>query len=883
MANDSWNRIKEILDEAIRRNPEERPAFLNEACSGNESMRREVGSLLSSFESADGFMEVPAFTAVTEEIPALDRGQTLSHYEILSRLGEGGMGIVYLGRDTKLDRLVAVKMLNKRFERQEENVRRFIREAKAASALNHPNILTIFEIGEFEGSHFIVSEYIEGRTLREIMKSDRIELPTIIDIAGQIANALAAAHKARIVHRDLKPENVIVREDGYVKVLDFGLAKLIPENASAIWDEAVTRKHNTTASGMILGTVNYMSPEQAKGEKVDERTDIFSLGVMLYEMISGRRPFEGNSTPESFANLINKDPEPLGTYAEGIPDELQQVVAKMLDKDRNGRYQTMRELVADLRGLKNINTSGSTLERRNGSDPKNPTVLQLQTTGGEANTTAQTSAIYTLWHQRWRIELAIVVLAALAAGGFFGYRYFGSGGKQIDSIAVMPFVNESGDPQLEYLSDGMTDTLISSLSELPNIKVKARTLVFRYKGKEVDPKTIGKELGVQAIVNGRVTQREGRTNILLEVVDAETEDVIFSTKYDKPQSELVTLQSDIARDVSTRLKSKLSGAEEAKVTKTHTADPEALQLYLQGQFYRHKGSRPNVLRATDYFNKAVEKDPNYALAYASLALNYSSYDFYSIAPPPDMWSKANAAAKRALELDDSLPEAHVAFGKFGGEDAEKEYRRAIELNPDYAEAHNELCSLLTDQKRSDEAITEGKKAQELDPSSTIFITELGSAYFFARRFDESIEILKRAHEMDPTLWVPLGWLGAPQMAKGQYTDAVDTFRKAMEVSDGSPNPISHLAFALAKAGQRNEAMKLIADLKRRAEHEHISTIHFAYAYMGLDKDETFFWLGKAVDDGSVGFTQLEIHPWFDDLRSDPRFTALLKRTKPPDS
>lgn len=419
MANDNWNRIKEIVDEAIHREPKERPAFLDEVCRGDDSIRREVESLLSSFERADGFMEAPAFDAVTEEIHTLNNSQKVGHYEIVRRLGEGGMGIVYLGSDTKLDRPVAIKVLNKRYERHEDNVRRFVREAKAASALNHPNILTIFEVGEYEGSHFIVSEYIEGRTLREIIKSEKLELGMVVDIVRQIANALSAAHKARIVHRDLKPENVIVREDGYVKVLDFGLAKLLPENASGILTKELTARKNTTASGMILGTVNYMSPEQAKSEKVDERTDIFSLGVVLYEMIAGRRPFEGNSTPESFANLINKEPEPLETHASGVPAELEMIVSKMLQKDRNDRYQSMREVVTDLRELTVGHPSGSAFEPRAASSSANLTAVLPQTTGGGANTTALTSAIYTAWHRRWRIEAVIVMLLAVGAGGYW--------------------------------------------------------------------------------------------------------------------------------------------------------------------------------------------------------------------------------------------------------------------------------------------------------------------------------------------------------------------------------------------------------------------------------------------------------------------------------
>ncbi|MCA1588888.1 MAG: tetratricopeptide repeat protein [Acidobacteria bacterium] len=479
--------------------------------------------------------------------------------------------------------------------------------------------------------------------------------------------------------------------------------------------------------------------------------------------------------------------------------------------------------------------------------------------------------------------LGMLVLGSIGLGGYF-WRQRTSLSNEITSVAVMPFVNETGDPQFEYLSDGMTDTLISSLSELPNIKVKARTSVFRYKGKDMDPKAIGQELGVQAIVNGRVAQRDGRTSVSLEVVDTETEDVIFSTRYDKSQSEFVTLQSDIARDVSSKLKSKLSGAEEAKVTKTHTADPEALQLYLQGQFYRNKGGRNNVLRAADYFNKAIEKDPNYALAYAGLASNYSSYKLYNIAPPADYRPKAKAAAMRALELDDSLAEAHVALGNSGADNAEQEFRRAIELDPNNVEAHHSLSMLLRYSKRFDEAINEGKKAQELDPLSSIVTTELGVTYAFARRVDEAIELFRRAHEMDPTLFVPLGNLGFAQTLKGRYTEAIATFRKAIEVSEGAPNAKSHLSYALAKAGRRDEALKLVDELKRQAAHEYISSFHFAVPNIALgNKDEAFFWLGKGVDEGSIGFAQLDLHPWFDDLRSDPRFKALLIRTNPPES
>jgi serine/threonine-protein kinase len=804
-------------------------------------------------------------------------GRTIAHYRIARTIGAGGMGEVYLGEDTRLDRFVAIKVLNKKYEQHEENVRRFIREAKAASALNHPNILTIFEIGDFEGSHYIVSEYVDGQTLRQALKQRNLELPEILDITSQIAGALAAAHKAKIIHRDIKPENVIVRDDGYVKVLDFGLAKLISDSEQEPAGSAKTAPHNTTASGIILGTVNYMSPEQAKGRKVDRRTDIFSLGAVLYEMITGKAPFAGDSMPETFANLMEREPEPMAAAVKGVPDEIERITLRMLEKEPEHRYGSMAEVTSELRALDGM-PSGSRVARSQQRTGNNRTAAMQQTTGGGSSTTLENTGPFAILSPRWPVLVALCLLlvGSICAAGYFWWQG-AVPSNEIRSVAVMPFVNETGDPQIEYLAEGMTDTLIGSLSELPNIKVKARTSVFRYKGKEIDPRAIGKELGVQAIVNARVTQRDGRTSVSLEVVDTETEDVIFSTRYDKPQGELVTLQNAIARDVSGKLKSKLSGAEEAKVTKTHTADPEALQLYLQGEFYRHKGGRSNALLATDFFSKAIEKDPNYALAYASLSSNYSSYFFYSIAPPIEFAPKAKAAALRAVELDDSLPEAHVALGQSGG-DAEKEFLRAIELNPNYAEAHGSLCVFLRNEKRFDDAIAEGKKAQELDPLSAMVTSQLGSAYAYARRYDEAIEIFKRAHEIDPTLWVPLGWLGFPQTLKGQSDEAIATFRKAVELSDGSPNPKSHLAYALAKAGQRDEALKLVDELRREAEQEYVDSFNLAISYIALgDKDEAFVWLGRGVDQGSIDLAHLNGHPWLDDLRSDPRFDALLVR------
>jgi len=901
MADERWQKVRGVFDSALRQKSGERRRFVSEACGDDKLLLVEVESLLSSLDGAESFMETPAVAGVARVIAAetkhLERGQPLGHYEIIEQIGEGGMGEVYLAKDTRLGRKTAIKILPRRMAQDGERMLRFVREAKSASALNHPNIITIYEIGEADDTHFIATEYIEGDTLRERLKGSPLKFKSALEISIQVASALDAAHRAGIVHRDVKPENVMIRPDGLVKLLDFGIAKLTEKQSKLDLDsEAATAIKAQTSAGMIIGTAAYMSPEQARGFEIDARSDVWSLGVVIYEMLAGRTPFAGETTNDSIAAILAREPAPLD---ENTPKELQRIIRKSLQKKTDERYQTIKDFLLDVKNLKRELKFAEELERSavphslkssNGGanqSRENATAILPAAISTQNSLSPPTSSaeyiVGKISSNKRAAAFGSVILLTLVGLGYWYFFNRAAVVKQIESIAVMPFVNESGNADVEYLSDGMTDTLISSLSELPNIKVKARTSVFRYKGKEIDLKVVGKELGVQAIVNGRVAQRDGRTSVLLEVVETETEDVIFSTKFDKPQSELVTLQSDIARYVSGKLKSKLSGAEEAKVTKTHTADPEALQLYLQGQFYSHKGGRSNVQRATDYFNKAIEKDPNYALAYAGLASNYRSYDFYNIAPPVDFMPKAKAAAMRALELDDSLAGAHVALGKSGADNAEQEFRRAIELNPNYAEAHDALSTFLTSQKRFDEAITEGKKAQELDPSSSIVTTNLGRTYAFARRLDEAIEMFRRAHEMDPTLFVPLGYLGFAQTLKGQYTEAIATFRKAIEVSDGSPNAKSHLAYALAKAGQRDEALKLVDELKRQAAHEHVASFHFAVPYIGLgDKDEAFFWLGKGVDEQGIEFTELNVHPWFDDLRSDPRFTALLKRMNLPE-
>jgi serine/threonine-protein kinase len=811
------------------------------------------------------------------------------------------MGEVFLARDTKLERQVAIKLLAAEFSQQADRLHRFTQEARAASALNHPNILTIYEIGETDGLHFIATEYIEGETLRHHIQHSRMIFREVLDILVQVASALSVAHQASIIHRDLKPENIMLRPDGYVKVLDFGLAKLSEKNTPVTSSEAATLSKKGTDPGTIMGTVQYMSPEQARGKVVDTRSDIFSLGVVLYEMIAGRAPFTGESSTDVLAAILDKEPPPLLRFVDELPTELQRIVQKCLRKERDERYQTMKGLLADLKELRDELALEAKLERsiRPASIVESQVTLiadgektkdqSVQPTDAATVQTTSSAEYLVSQLQRHKRGIALVLLVLLITAGGLGYWLFGiraAGNKQIESIAVMPFVNASGNADVEYLSDGMTETLISSLSQLPKLNVKPRSSVFRYKGKDTDLPTIAKEMNVQAILNGRIMQRGEQITLSLELVDVSKDSVIWSEQYNRKQTDLVSLQSEIARDVSSKLKARLSGADAAKVEKKYTIDPLAYQRYLKGRFYWNKRTSDSLKQAVEYFHQAIEKDPNYALAYSGLAESYVLFPNYSIAAPLDSMPKAKAAALRAIELDDSLAESHVALGVYYANFAwnppasEKEFRRAIELNPNYATGHQQFgIECLTAIGRYDEAIAEGKRAEELDPLSTIISADLGNILFRARRFDESLAQLNRTLALDPNFWVARWYLGQSFQAKGQYAESIAEYQKALA---GNANPWikAQLVRSLAKGGKRNEALVLLGELQADAVRGVVSSASLALAFGGLgDKDKAFALLDKEVADRGSRASVFAFNPLWDDLRSDPRFAELVRRVE----
>src|SRR5438270_9389475 len=646
-----WQQVKEVLNAALGRDPHERAAFISKACRGNESLRQEVESLIISHGEAGSFIEEPAFNVNAEMFAGGQTeslaGRSFGPYEILSKLGAGGMGDVYLAQDGRLGRKVALKLLPAHFTSDADRLRRFQQEARAASALNHPNILTIHEIGQIDDHPFIATEFIDGQTLREHTAKALIKLEEALDVAVQVASALSAAHAAGIVHRDIKPENIMIRHDGFVKVLDFGLVKLTEKGAT---DSEASTLVNTDA-GVVMGTARYMSPEQARGKKVDARTDIWSLGVVLYELVAGRLPFEGGTPSDVLSLILQREPAPLVRYAPEVPTELERIIRKALHKDREERYQTVKDFLIDLKNLRRELQFKAELDRSASPNRSDEALAAMSSGQAVAGTAKQpevqtslvdaahptSSAEYIVteikrYKRRLTVALAVLLLAAVGFGYWFSARR-ASNATQIESIAVLPFVNASGNSDIEYLSDGLTESLITSLSQLPRLSVKARSTVFHYKGKDVTPQLVGSELSVQAVLNGRVAQRGDQLTLGLELVDTRTGNQIWGEQYNRKTGDLIGLQSEIAHDVSNKLRTKLSGTEEQRVTKSYTGNSEAYQLYLKGRFYWNKRTIDDFNRAIPYFQQAMDKDPNYALAQSGLADSYAALATFGAGPP----------------------------------------------------------------------------------------------------------------------------------------------------------------------------------------------------------------------------------------------------------
>ncbi len=826
-------------------------------------------------------------------------GTRLGRYEIRSKIGAGGMGEVYLALDTKLDRKVALKILPAEVATHRDRMKRFVQEAKAASALNHPNIITIHEIDVTDSGHFIATEFIDGETLRQHIRSAPLKLGGVLDIAGQIASALSAAHAASIVHRDIKPENVMVRRDGIVKVLDFGLAKLTERSSPDSVDmEAPTRPVVNTEPGMVMGTAIYMSPEQARGMEVDARTDIFSLGVVIYEMVAGCLPFPGSNANEIMAAILNdKEAPPLARYTQEAPAELERIIGKALRKNRDERYHTVQDLLLDLKALKQNLEFEAHLSRSAPASTRDDrlTASVGQSMAAPAQTAPPTfedsrahptsSAEYVVSGIKQHKLAAGLVVIALVIGvvGLSFYLRARNSEVAIESIAVLPFENQSRDPNSDYLSDGVTESIINSLTQLPNLKVIARSSVFRYKGKETDPFAAGKELGVRAVLTGRIMQRGDSIVISTELLDVRDNKQLWGEQYSKKVSDLLAVQRDIAKEITGNLRLTLSGEEQSRIGKHYTDNAEAYQLYLQGRFYWNKRTEESYQKAIDYFHQAIEKDPNYALAYTGLADCYSFLSSQGIRPPHDVFPLAKEAATKAIQIDNSLSEAHTSLAyiklyyDWDWAAAESEYKQAIALNPNYATPHHGYAYLLISSGRTEEAIAEIKKAEAIDPLSLIFQTDHGEYYYFARRPDEAIAQLQKAIDMDPSFVRAHFLMGRALIQKGQCNEGIDEALKAKQMVP-AVEALGWLAQEYASCGRKAEAEKTQADLRELSKQHYVSPHWFAAVQASLgNKDEAFKWLDQALDGRFGPLIYLKVNPIWDPLRSDPRFAERLRR------
>jgi eukaryotic-like serine/threonine-protein kinase len=781
----------------------------------------------------------------------LPPGTILAQFRITSQLGTGGMGEVYLADDTRLGRSVALKILPTKAANKSEQAgsaaRRLMQEARAASALNHPNVATIYEIGEAGDIRFIAMEYVEGDPLNTRIAGRPLAASAIVPLGIQAADALAEAHAKGIIHRDIKPGNIMITPRGQVKILDFGLAKI---TAQEIEEDAT---QSMTQPGTVMGTAKYMSPEQALGRPLDNRTDIFSLGVVLYEMTTGRPPFSGNTAAETLDSILHASPEPIARLHGGIPPELERIIGKCLEKDRDRRYQSARELQVDLRNLQRDTDSAVPIP--------SATAVRAES-----------------WFSRRRVVAGLPVALLLLGLGFY---WMTGRDKAIDSIAVLPFVNASGNPDTEYLSDGITDSLITGLAQLPRLRVTARSLVFRHKGKEEDPQKAGRDLKVRAVLMGRVVQRGDSLNVQAELMDVDSGAQLWGERYNRKLADLLTVQEEIAKEISERLRLRLTGEEQKRLTMRYTENVEAYQAYLRGRYQLYRYTAEGMRRGIEFLNRAIELEPKYAQAYAGLAEAYVMYAG-DIVASSEALPRARTAAAKALEIDDTLAEAHNAMGmvKYNLEwdwtGAEREFRRAGQLNPNYATAHDWYGSFLALMGRTEEAVRELKRAVELDPLTTGFLTDLGDAYRFGRRPDEAILQHQNTIKLEPNFWPAYLLLAAAYRDKGDFPAALAALQKGRALEDDI-QILAIEADVLARSGQSQRARALLREVAERSKKTPLAAVFTAIVLGDLgDKDEAFEWLEKGFQERAF-MPFLKSDPGFDSLRSDPRFTDILRR------
>lgn len=885
--------IEEIYHAALAVDINRRSDFLSDICGDDLELRGEVETLLSFADVTSSVIDQPpsdvAAEMVAEARNSPSVGTKIKHYKIVSQIGVGGMGEVFMALDTRLERNVAIKFIKTEFVKDKDKLRRFQQEARNASSLNHPNILTVYEIGNSKHGQFIAAEFIEGKTLRKVMNEGELSLTEILEIAIQAATALEAAHSAGIIHRDIKPENIILRRDGLVKVLDFGLAKLVgnPNQEGELSSRLPTTKPQSrildpqlTASDLMMGTVAYISPEQACLEPIDARSDVWSLSIVLFEMLNGRQPFKGKTPAETIASILNAEAPQI---AVEIPEELRRILAKGLQKNAANRYQTSAELLHD---LKRFQKESAIESSANGQSRVRE--LRISTAAGaktgslDSESSNISSAEYIFKkvgkYKALTVGLLSMVVLALA---FVGYLYFPAGSRPVTSIAVMPFANTSGDQNMDYLAEGISESLVNSLSQLKGVKVIAQSSSVSYKGKEAEFEKSVRDFGGQFVLKGQISQHGDDLQVIAELVDVRNNSQIWRNQFNRKAAEISGVEAEISRQVAEGLQLNLTSAEQQRLSQKKKPNPQAYELLLKGRFYQSKSSFDNAQKAVEYYNQALAVDPNFAQAHAALASAYLYIGLNGFVHPKEVMAKAKAAAERAVELDDNLPEANLAMARikqvaWDWAGAEREYKRALELNPNLAATHFRYALFLSTMGQNERAISEIKLARDLDPLKPHINLDIAYIFYFARQYDSALEQYEIGQELDPDFSATYYGKGFVYAARGKYLEAINNYKEMIRLNGAHTGVDCYLGFALARAGQISEARTMLNKLE--TGNEYVSPVELAVLHVGLDEpDKALSALERAYLAQDSQLQYLGIEPHFDSLRADPRFADLIHR------
>jgi len=887
-----WQQVERVYESALAKDASERASFLEDACAGDDDLRQEVESLLAYQERSEDFIESPALDVAAKLIAKQKSttavlGQMIKHYKIVAAIGAGGMGEVYLAEDTRLERRVALKFLPAHLTEDERYLRRFEQEARAVAALSHPNVCMIHEVIETgDGRHCIVMEYVDGMTLSDSLKEKPLTVREALDIAIQVSSALSAAHLAGIVHRDIKLENIMLRRDGYVKILDFGLAKLTDKNWSGVDNEAATRMLNTSP-GVVMGTVYYMSPEQARGLPVDERTDIWSLGVVLYEMICGSHPFTGATPTDVIISIAEREPEPLTKRVPEAPLQLEEIVQKALAKKREDRYQTADDLQRDLRSLSRE--------------------LEFQSELGEVKrSTGRFPALETnrdqirVDHFKWTSS-RILILAAIVAGliitTLIAVRSYRNGSTQapsskITSVAVLPMTNVSGDPAQDYFVDGVTETLIAGLAKVGELRVMPRTSVMQYRNAPKALTDIARELNVDAVIQGSVQRIADRVQIKVELIQPSTDRHLWSENYDRELRDVLTIQNEVAKAVTQAVQIKLTQQEQLRLAGSRQIDPVAYDYFLRGKYYLGRQTKDDNLKAIEMLDKAVAADSNFAAAHAELA-QACVWRLFLFAPEErNLEEKAFVAVEKALSLDPDLAEAHLARGRllwtpsnnFPHDKAIQEYRRAINLNPSLDEAHHQLALVYSHVGLLEEAQQELEQTLIINPSNHLARYRVGETMLFQCRYEQALTVLRKVPpEVNPAL---VGHqIAYVLFSLGKKQEASETVKEFLKkYPEDNRGLLTSLEAVLAASGGQEsiaeDKIKLAIDKGKGFGHFHHTAYFIACAYALMKKpDQAIKWLEQAADEGFPCYPLFERDLNLSNLRQDERFITLLTKLK----